>query len=163
MPKIIKQGAIVDDNFVVLAKDATEIPASPVIVSLQTWQANKDTLAERSDIGVWLDSDEPADLIAEDADKLSLIAINFPVFSDGRGYSYARELRDRYGYKGELRAIGDVLRDQLSPMIRCGFDSLAVRADLDIESCLDNLADFTQPYQAATVQSEALFNRFDRG
>jgi uncharacterized protein (DUF934 family) len=163
MPKIIKDGTVVEDNYVVLDKDCTDISAKNIIVSLKTWNEHKASLSQRNDIGVWLDSDESAETIAEDADQLTLIALNFPVFSDGRAYSYARELRERFDYKGELRAIGDVLRDQLFLMKRCGFNSFAVRDDLDCQACLENLADFSQPYQGAYDEPRALHNRQSRG
>ena len=77
-----------------------------------------------AEIGVWLAADsEPADIVG-DFDKIALIAVDFPVFRDGRGYSIARLLRERYGYEGEMRAIGDVLRDS-SLHVRCGFDAYA--------------------------------------
>ncbi len=93
-----------------------DLPAGKVLVPLALWQAERDALAasrSAAEIGVWLAPDsEPADIVA-DFDKIALIGVDFPVFRDGRGYSIGRLLRERYGYKGELRAIGDVLRDQM--------------------------------------------------
>jgi uncharacterized protein (DUF934 family) len=85
--------------------------------------------------------------------------VNFPKFADGRGYSTARLLRERYGYHGEIRAIGDVLHDQLFFMKRCGFDAYAVRADKDIEAALAGFDDFSDAYQAAVDQPQPLFRR----
>ena len=85
---------------------------------------------------------------AEDFDKLALIAVRFPKFTDGRGYSIARVLR-RLGWQGELRAVGDVLRDQLFYMTRCGFDAFALRADQDAQAALTAFSDFSAPYQPA--------------
>ena len=85
--------------------------------------------------------------------------MNFPKFADGRGYSIARLLRERYAYRGEIRAIGDVLQDQLFFMKRCGIDAYAVRADKDIEAALTGLRDFSEAYQAAVDQPQPLFRR----
>jgi uncharacterized protein (DUF934 family) len=110
-------------------------------------------------LGVWLDSDEEAEEIGEDVQYFQVIALNFPAFTDGRSYSNARLLRDRYKFKGELRAIGDVLRDQLFFMARCGFDAFAIRADKDPEDALQSLKDFSVTYQAATDEPLPLFRR----
>lgn len=88
-----------------------------------------------------------------------MIAVNFPAFTDGRGFSSARLLRERYGYKGEIRAIGDVLRDQLFFMRRCGFDAYAIRADRSPEDALVSLDDFSEVYQTSVEQPLPLFRR----
>ena len=90
---------------------------------------------------------------------IAVIAINFPKFVDGRGYSIARILRDQLGYKGELRAIGDVLHDQLFYLKRCGFDSFAISEDTAAEAALSGLTDFSNSYQCAVDQPEPLFRR----
>ena len=82
-------------------------------------------------------------------DSFSIIALDFPIFKDGRSYSHARLLRERYNYKGELRAVGDVLQDQLFFMERCGIDSFQIRDDKDIEQALNGLKGFSVRYQAA--------------
>ncbi|MEK6293743.1 MAG: DUF934 domain-containing protein, partial [Paraburkholderia tropica] len=97
--------------------------------------------------------------VVADFDKIALIAIDFPVFRDGRGYSIARLLRERYGYKGEIRAIGDVLRDQLRFYERCGFDAYALRADKDIHDALKAFTEFTVQYQGAFDEPSPLFRR----
>lgn len=169
MTQIIKNRAVVEDNWTVVraAEDGAlpevvALPAGKVIVPFALWQAHRDALvASRSkdELGVWLAPDsEPAD-IAADFDKIALIGVDFPVFRDGRGYSIARLLRERYGYKGELRAIGDVLRDQLFYLERCGFDAFAVRADKDIHDALNAFGEFTVEYQGAVDQPSPLFRR----
>src|SRR5690606_12426030 len=97
--------------------------------------------------------------IAEDLQHFQVVALNFPAFTDGRHYSSARLLRERYGYKGEVRAIGDVLRDQLFLMRRCGFDAFAVRPDRDPYDALLGLKDFSVTYQAASDDPRPLFRR----
>ncbi|MFL9962682.1 DUF934 domain-containing protein [Paraburkholderia sediminicola] len=168
MASIIKNRAIVNDDWTLVrpAEDGSlpavnELPAGKLLVPLALWQAERDALSASrgaAELGVWLAPDsEPAD-IAGDFDKLALIAVDFPVFRDGRGYSIGRLLRERYGYKGELRAIGDVLRDQLTFMFRCGFDSYALRADKDFDDALKAFDEFSFNYQGA-VNSSPLFRR----
>jgi uncharacterized protein (DUF934 family) len=169
MASIIKNRAIVNDDWTVVraAEDGTlpevdALPAGKLIVPLALWQAKRDALsAARSaaEIAVWLAPDsEPADIVA-DFDKIALVAVDFPVFRDGRGFSIARLLRERYGYKGEIRAIGDVLRDQLRFMFRCGFDAYAVRADKDLHDALKAFDEFTVQYQGAFDEPSPLFRR----
>jgi len=162
MPKLIKDGAVVDDRWTLVreASASADLPAGvPVIVPLALWKAELDTLSARGDVGVWLAPDaEPADLAADVA-VLPLIAIDFPAFTDGRGYSSARLLRERYGFKGELRAIGDVLRDQLYAMAECGFDAFAVRADRDPHDALKSLGDFSGLYAPTTRTPQPWFRR----
>jgi uncharacterized protein (DUF934 family) len=99
--------------------------------------------------GIWLaPTDEPAQAVPL-FDSIELIAVRFPVFGDGRGYSTAALLRNRHGWRGELRAVGDVLRDQLFFMKRVGFDSFALRADRNIEEAVASLADFSDSYQGS--------------
>ena len=102
--------AEIEDRFTIVG-DEDALPASGgVIVSLSRFQSEKDALVARDgDLGVWLDSDESPTAIESDLGSLALVACNFPAFSDGRGFSYARILRERYGFKGEIRAIGEVM------------------------------------------------------
>ena len=90
---------------------------------------------------------------------LSWSPVNFPQFTDGRGYSIARLLRERYGWRGELRAIGDVLRDQLFYLSRCGFDAFALRDDQDPHAALTAFDDFSEAYQASVERPQPLFRR----
>jgi uncharacterized protein (DUF934 family) len=138
------------------------IPAGKVIVPFAVWQAQKSTLQSRNDVGVWLASDERPEALKDDAAKLPIIAVDFPKFADGRGYSIAYNLRARHGYTGELRAVGDVLRDQLFYMQRVGFNSFAVRADRDVNDALKGLSDFSESYQQSWDKKNPLFRRVDR-
>jgi uncharacterized protein (DUF934 family) len=117
----------------------------------------------RQDIGVWFASNERAEDLQNDVKNLPVIAVDFPKFADGRGYSIAFHLRSRFGYRGELRAIGDVLRDQLLYMQRVGFDAYATRSDKDIIEALKGLDDFSIRYQASVDESQPLFRRVQRG
>lgn len=170
MREIIKDKAVVADdwNVVRLAEGNTPetfaVPAGKNIVPLKVWQAQRETLSARSDIGVWIASDERPEELKDDVTRLPVIAVDFPKFADGRGYSIAYNLRARLGYTGELRAIGDVLRDQLFYMQRVGFNAFATRPDRNIHDALKGLTDFSEPYQAAWDIKSPLFARAnDRG
>lgn len=156
--KIIKDDLIVEDNWTVLDKDAENAPEGAVIVPYNLWQEKKDQLTDRGSLGVWLDSDESPKLIANDLDQFELIAINFPVFTDGRGFTYGRELREQHGYTNEIRAIGDFMRDQLFYLRRCGFNAFALE-NTSIEAALDSLSVFSDSYQAAIDQPQPRFRR----
>lgn len=168
MRKIIKDKAIINDDWQVFkladgeSAETTVVPAGKTLVPLSVWLAQKSTLASRADIGVWLASDERAESLKEDVATLPLIAIDFPTFADGRGYSIAYQLRTRLGFEGELRAIGDVLRDQLFYMARVGFNAFATREDRSIEDALKGLTDFSETYQFAWDQKTPLFRRVAR-
>ena len=105
---------------------------------------------------------EPGDDPAKVADRLGAAArveVNFPRFADGRGYSIARLLRERHGYTGELRAVGDVQRDQLFYLSRCGFDAFLLREGEDAEGALAALRDFSEAYQASVERPQPLYRR----
>ena len=166
MPRIIKHDRVVEDDWQTLTMAAGEtpatvtLPADPVLLPLPVWLARRAEISSLyPTLGVWLDSHEGPEALADDIDRLSIIAVNFPKFTDGRGYSIARLLRERYHFQGEIRAIGDVLQDQLFFMRRCGIDAYALRADKDIEKALAGLSVFSETYQAAVDQIEPLFLR----
>ncbi len=150
--RVIKNKEVVNDDWQLIREldESAPVPEGNVILPFAYWQANRDQLL-KSDTAhaIWADGSVNTEELVNDLEHFSLIALDFPAFKDGRSYSHARLLRDRYNYKGELRAIGDVLRDQLFYMQRCGFDSFDVRADKDIEDALKGLKDFTVRYQAA--------------
>ena len=166
MPKIIKNDQIVDDNWQILRLAEEQVPQAidltdtPTLLPLAVWLARKDEiLARNRPIGIWLGSSEGPEAIADDLQHFAVIGVDFPKFADGRAYSTARLLRERYGYRGEIRAIGDVLQDQLFFMKRCGIDAYAVRADKDINAALAGLRVFSEAYQAAVDQPQPLFRR----
>jgi len=159
MSKVILDNAIVDDEWTIVAAADTEIPdAEKIIVSLQIW-ASKPAALSGKVVGVWLDSADDPGTLANDIESLPIIAVNFPTFKDGRGYSTAYLLRTRYGYKGELRAIGDIQRDQLFYLQRVGFNAFAIRADKDIDAALKSFTDFSDVYQGSVMQVSPLFRR----
>jgi uncharacterized protein (DUF934 family) len=147
---LIKGGKLVADPFVDASAAESIPPQGPVLVSLEQWQNNRDELLARgTPLGIRLRSDQAPELIADDVQRFALIALEFPKFRDGRAYSYARLLRERYGYKGELRAVGDVLLEQLFFMLRVGFDALDVQQSPDpvaaIQTATSDFSDWYQP------------------
>lgn len=169
MTSIIKNRSVVSDDWAVVRADENgalpavdTLPAGRLLVPFPLWQQAREALvASRSkeELGVWLAPDDEPGELAGDLEKIALVGVDFPVFRDGRGYSTARLLRDRYGWRGELRAIGDVLLDQLNFMSRCGFDAFAVRADKDIHDALRAFEEFSVKYQGAFDTPEPLFRR----
>jgi uncharacterized protein (DUF934 family) len=168
MRDIIKDKAVVADDWTVLqlaegdTPETVAVPGGKVIVPLKVWQAQQATLQGRSDIGVWIASDERPEVLKDEVQNFPVIAVDFPKFSDGRGYSIAYNLRARLGYTGELRAIGDVLRDQLFYMQRVGFNAFATRPDRNIHDALKGLTDFSEAYQASWDRKAPLFRRANR-
>jgi uncharacterized protein (DUF934 family) len=167
MREIIKNKQVVQDDWTLVHLQEGEtaenaaVPAK-AIVPLAVWQAQHAALAARADVGVWLASHERPEALKDDVAKLPVIAVDFPKFADGRGYSIAYNLRARLGYQGELRATGDVLRDQLFYMQRVGFDAFATRPDRNIHDALKGLTDFSDVYQASWDQKSPLFRRAER-
>ena len=130
MKALIRHGELADDPYAAPADDEAAPPTGAVLVSLARWQRDREALLKRADpFGVRLKSDESPELIAEDIGRLSLVALEFPKFRDGRAYSYARILRERYRFDGEIRAVGDVLMEQLHFMLRTGFDAFELESE----------------------------------
>lgn len=163
MQKLVKDGVVVDNIWAVLEKTddvTTAVPAGNIIVPLNIWLEQKASLAARSDIGVWIDSNEEVAELEADIKSLPLIAVNFPVFADGRSFSSARLLRERYEFTGELRAIGNFIRDQLCYLRRCGVNAFQFTDEnIDLQVALKSLDDFNEYYQTAVDQPVPLFRR----
>ena len=163
MQRIIKNGQLVDETWHLLPTDATLEGVSncdDLIVPLSLYVEHSSALKARDGgLGVWLEAGEEIEEIADQLDNFQVIALNFPAFTDGRHSSTAYMLRTRYGYKGEVRAIGDVLRDQLWALQRCGFDAFALKADKDPDDALKAFSEFSEVYQASADQPLPLFRR----
>jgi len=159
MLKLIKNGSFVTDEWktLTLAEGETphevRLPVGPVIVPLPVWQARRAELIHREyehgwPLGIWLAAEEDAEVIGHDIDDFTVIAVTFDKYTDGKSYSTARLLRERYGYKGELRAIGDVPRDRLTYQHQVGFDAFSVRTDQKAGSILTGLLRFNSIKQS---------------
>jgi uncharacterized protein (DUF934 family) len=164
MRRLIRDGAVRADRYTLVrqAVSLADLPeATPVIVPLPLWLATRAALVARGDAGVWLaPADDPAAL-APDVRRVPVIAVEFPAFTDGRGYSTARLLRERYGYAGELRAFGDVGRDQLYLLRQAGFDAFVLGAGKDADAAVAGLADFSDGYQATALRTPWFRRRAD--
>lgn len=164
MPEVITaDGSIINDEWVVVERPAEgeslALPDQPALIPADLWLAGKEHYEGRRDVGVWFDSHQEPEILEGVVNELGVIAVNFPKFADGRGYSIARLLRERLGYENELRAIGDVLLDQLQFMKRCGFDRFVLRADKNAGEAVRCLNFFSLGYQAATDTDIPLFRR----
>jgi uncharacterized protein (DUF934 family) len=157
--RIIRDRAIVDDDFVHVTDGAEQPAAAKPILPLAHFRETRDAvLARHAAIGVRVPSDKlPSDI--PELQRLALIAIEFPRFTDGRGYSVARMLRQRHDYRGELRAVGWVLRDQLQYLERCGFNSFELEPGKPLESALEAFSEFTVTYQAAVDDPRPIYRR----
>jgi len=150
--RVIKDNQIIEDSWtrVDTSEAGQVLPEGDIIVAFSYWKQHRDALKDRAGkLAVCLNGDDRVEDLAADLGLFSLIALDFPAFKDGRCYSHARLLRDRYGFKGDLRAVGDVLRDQLFYLKRCGFSSFFIRHDKDINDALKAFNDFSVKYQTA--------------
>jgi uncharacterized protein (DUF934 family) len=160
---LLKGGEIVEDPWTFVI-DEDEVPATgAVVVSLEQWQANRDALSARKDpLGIQLSSDQSPAEIADDLSSFKLCALDFPAFKDGRSYSHARLLRERYGFQGEVRAVGDVLMEQLHFMQRSGFDAYQIESETAVEEWKTVQADMDVFYQpTADGRTTAMQRRRD--
>lgn len=154
---------VVQDACAHLGDDDAMPLAGPVTVSWSRWRAEREALAARGKVGVRLPNDIEPGEAAPLLDGAALVTIDFPNFKDGRGYSLARLLRERHGYVGELRAVGDVLRDQLRAMRRCGFDAFEMKPGKDPHDGLAAFTEFDESYQPAADEALPLWRRVSRG
>jgi uncharacterized protein (DUF934 family) len=148
---LLRHGVLQPNNWRFVGDDAAIPVDEPVTVSLKRWQAEGETLRGRNaPIGVRLKNDESALLLGADVRHLAVVEVEFPKFTDGRAFSQARILRDKLGFKGEVRAFGNVLRDQYFYMTRCGIDALELPEGKSIDGYLAALKEFTAWYQPAS-------------
>jgi uncharacterized protein (DUF934 family) len=145
---LVKQGKISGDAFIHVADDA-ELPTDgAVLISVARFLADAETLSHRlGKTGVIWPNNRDLDDLVPYLDRLALVALVFPTFRDGRAYSQARLLRERYNYRGELRATGQVLRDQFVFMLRAGFDAFEVKKDSDAEAFANTVKRYSVFYQ----------------
>jgi uncharacterized protein (DUF934 family) len=144
---LIKGGVLAEDHFQTVAEDAP-LPANGAIVSLARFQKDRESLfARNAPLGVKLQSSESPEVLGDDVQRLSVIVLEFPKFRDGRAFSWARMLRERLGFKGEIRATGPFLYDQLAFMKRVGFDAFEVRENFAVAEFARAMGEMTDVYQ----------------
>lgn len=153
MAHLIRNREVVTDTYAFVLEADAALPADgDLVVPLARFLAEREALLARAGrLGVFVDSEEDVRDLDGKLEGLSLIALNFPKFADGRAYSFARILRDQLGWRGALRAVGDVLHDQLFYMSRCGFDEFALRADKDPQYAIERaFSTWDEVYQPAS-------------
>ena len=161
--RVIRGRRVERDDWRFLGLDPTDdlegLPGGRIVVPLATWKSKREALLARRDAGVWLAPDEDPTDIAADVESLPIVGVHFPKFTDGRGYSTAVLLRRRFGYHGELRAFGDVGRDQLFYLMRSGFDAFSLAPHRNPDAALASLGDFSVRYQGSVDDPLPLFRK----
>ena len=157
---LIHQRKLVNDSWISASEPSIDLVGKDVLVPFAAWKSHHaEWLKHEGRLGVLIEPNEdPAD-VAGDLARFALVAVHFPVFTDGRGYSIGRLLRERYGYKGELRAVGDIMQDQLFYLSRVGFDAFLLRANQSVEGAIKALDSFSEAYQASVERPQPLFRR----
>ena len=153
MPRLIKDGTIVQDSWQSVDPESESALVGHVS-TLAQWQAQDDKIGS----AVQVEPGEGVQDLLENLDDIVLVVVNFPAFADGRGFSYGRELRER-GYRGELRASGHFMRDQMTYLQRVGFNAFALADESTLDDALESLSDFSEYYQASADQPQPLFRR----
>ena len=160
MAQLLKDGHAIENSWQTVASGETTFPAGDILVSLDHWREHKAELTKHSgSVGLWIQGNEEIEAVVDTLTKMPVIAVVFPKFADGRGFSIARLLRERYDYQGEIRAIGNIIRDQLYLLQRCGFNGFELEAGIDLTEAAKSLQDFSDAYQVAVDQPVPLFKR----
>jgi len=161
-PLILTRDAVIDNQWTIVDEDHSDFTQDYLIVPYPLWQINKSALASKvhsGKMGLLLQGEHAINIENDGVSAFTLIAINFPSFVDGRGFSLARLLRERYQFTGELRATGSVIRDQLCYLQRCGFSSFDLADDIDVSDAAESLNDLTEAYQVSADKPAPLFRR----
>lgn len=160
MPQVLKDNRLIDDSWTLLTEDSKSLPSGDILLSYSQWQTFSDQLdSHDGSVGVIIEGNADIEDIIEPLLKLPLIAINFPKFADGRAFSSARLIRERYEYTGEIRAVGGFIRDQLYYLSRCGFNAFKFDDSVDLTESAKSLQDFSEAYQVSVDQESPLFRR----
>lgn len=157
MPKLIKDGAIVDNQYE-WQQDAETTANENSMVAAQQWLAEKDSIGKVA--GIWLEAGDGTEILEGiNLNQFDVIGIHFPAFADGRGFSYARLLRERFNYQGEVRALGSFIPDQLGYLLRVGFNSFQFAEEVDLEKALLLHKPFSVAYQGDVADPRPIFLR----
>ena len=157
MPKLIKNGKIIDSTYIWRQDDIQEF-TSHCIVPAKKWLAEKETIGDVA--GIWLEAGDGVELLQEvDLSQFNVIGVNFPAFVDGRGFSYARLLKERLNYQGEIRALGNFIPDQLGYLLRVGFNSFQFNDEVDLDKALELHSPFSVAYQGDVTDPRPIFLR----
>ena len=157
---LIKNRALSEDTWLTLDDESPVPQSGAVIVGLDRWRAEREALlARRQPLGIRLRADQSPAQIADDLKHFAVVALEFPKFADGRAFSYARLLRERYGYTGEVRAVGAPVIDQALFLLRCGFDAIEVSAGTSVDAWLKAQARISVTYQPAADGQVPVYRR----
>lgn len=157
---LLKRGRVAEDAWTPVGDEDALPDSGALLVTLKRWQGEREALRARNDaIGIRLPNSAPVEAIADDLDRIELVALEFPKFNDGRAFSQARQLRERHGYTGELRATGQVLRDQFVFMSRAGFDTFEVKKDADADAFAETMKRYSVFYQPTGDGRVTAFHR----
>lgn len=161
---LIRNKQVVEGDPWQYIRDDQEVPArGDVVVGFARFDRdNQDYEAREGRFALRIDPEDDLLQVITHLPKVELICVSFPKFGDGRGYSKARLLRERFGYRGELRAVGEVLTDQIFYLSRCGFDSFELAPGKDVSAALRAFEDFSVTYQGATDEPRPLYRRAQR-
>lgn len=154
-------GAVCADDRFTLVADDEAVPPGDVIITLDRYLAEGEALAVGRDVGVLLGAGQPIEALVYDLPRIPVVALSFDKFADGRHYTSAQLLRQRHGYKGEVRAVGEVLREQARLMVRCGFDAFAPADGSTPEQWAAAAGRFRHVYQRASDGREPIFAERD--
>jgi len=159
---VIRNGRVEADGwrFLDAAEAAGKLPAGPIAVPLAAWSARREELLGGHDpVGVWLSPEDDPEALKRDLGLIDLVAVHFPKFADGRGYSTGAMLRGRFRFEGELRAFGDIGRDHLLQLARCGFDAFSLAPGRDPHAALAAFDEFSVRYQGSVDDPVPLFRK----
>jgi uncharacterized protein (DUF934 family) len=157
MPKLIKNGEIIDNTYEWLQDGEQEVTSNS-IVPAKKWLSEKDSMG--SVAGIWLEAGDGVEFLQDiDLNQFAVIGVDFPAFTDGRGFSYARLLRERLHYQGEIRALGHFIPDQLGYLLRVGFNGFQFNEDVNLESALALHKPFSIAYQGDVADPRPIFLR----
>jgi uncharacterized protein (DUF934 family) len=159
MQKLINQTSELENTWALIINETGDFSQANIMIPASYWLKNENQFTGRTDVAIWFAGDANIDDFDGKLEQFSVIGVNFPAFADGRGYSLARLITERQGYQGELRAIGDVLIDQLFFMKRCGFNSYLLKEGLEPKVAIEYFATFSEPYQLAADIKTPIFRR----
>lgn len=160
--RVISDNRVMEDNWRHLLEPlpGADLPEGDLIVPFRYWQEHRQELLKRKGrLGVCVYGDDDTEEVAKDLKHFALVALDFPVFKDGRAYSHARILREQHGFAGDIRAVGDVLRDQLFFMQRCGISSFQLREDKVPDDAVKGFSEFSVTYQSAADGALPIYKR----
>ena len=158
MPKLIKNGEIIDNTYNWIQDVEQEVTPNSIIAA-QKWLSEKNTISNVA--GIWLEAGDGVEFLQDvDLNQFDVIGVHFPAFTDGRGFSYARLLRERLNYQGEIRALGNVfIPDELGYLLRVGFNSFQFNEEVNLEKALALHKPFSIAYQGDVTDPRPLFLR----